>query len=104
MTAAIALSAGLDVLYSGLCDALRADGCDPTLRREIAACVTLSDGVLSYEGGAPRPLGPRGAWRDVAIGVQRELDARQHTRRGRAVARRWDHHVSVVDTTWEACS
>lgn len=81
------------------------------VREQLVASAALSDGVMEYTSLAPRPRDLRAAWQLVAIGVQVELDARARAARTphsraprRALAKRWDRHVSVVDATWEACS
>ena len=100
----------LGARLSGLCDAMRLYPAFDDVRAELSAAFHL--GGLVFVSNAPRPRAEawRAEWNDIAAEVARYLGAidagtspYSHAARvARARLRRWDHHTSCVDLTWEA--
>ena len=100
----------LGARLSGLCDAMRLHAAFDDVRAELSAAFHL--GGLVFVSNAPRPRAEtwRAEWNDIAAEVARYIGAldndaspRSHAARvARARLRRWDHHTSCVDLTWEA--
>lgn len=100
----------LGARLSGIVDAMRLYPAFDEVRAELSAAFHL--GGLVFVSNAPRPRSEawRAEWNDIAAEVARYLGAvdndaspRSHAARvARARLRRWDHHTSCVDLTWEA--
>ena len=100
----------LGARLSGLVDAMRLYPAFDDVRAELSAAFHLGGLVFVSNATRPRSEAWRAEWNDIATEVARYLAAldadappRSHAARvARARLRRWDHHTSCVDLTWEA--
>lgn len=100
----------LGARLSGLCDAMRLYPAFDDVRAELRAAFHLGGLVFVSNAQRPRSETWRAEWNDIGATVAAYLAAvdadaapRSHAARvARARLRRWDHHTSCVDLTWEA--